>query len=139
MRRGLENIVGAVLLIAIVCSMALLLYATLARYQNSLIFSLKRSFNNVNFEIVAVKYNSTGVVVYVLNSGKLPVKLIYAELLNATTETLYDNCEKVLNIVIKPGEQQSFSIKCSLISGSYIVKVFSSTGQYRIYEVYVSS
>ena len=142
MSRGLENIVGAVLLIAIVCSMALLIYITLTRYQSSLVSSLRHTFPMVNFAITAVKYyKSNGTMrVYVLNTGKVPVKIVYAEILNATSGELYDNCFRTLNLVIEPEKCESFEVICktSFETGTYIVKVYSDSGQTRTYEVYIS-
>ncbi len=145
MSRGLENIVGAVLLVAIVCSMALLIYITLTRYQSSLVSTLRHTFPTVNFVITAVRYyKENGAIkaieVYVLNTGKVPVKIVYAEILNATSGELYDNCFRSLNLVVQPEKYKSFEIVCetALESGAYVVKVYSDTGQCRTYEVYVS-
>ena len=133
-RRGLENIVAALLLIVIVSVGVLILYYWLSVYTQNTSSYIAQQAVIEHIEIVGLNLTETSsgvnVTAFVLNSGKFPVKIVLISIENATSDTLVDNCINniVGGVIINPGETKPVSIVCSLTTGTYTVKVFTERG-----------
>jgi len=132
-RAGLENIVGAVLLITVVTACAFILYYWLSVYVQVASKSIYEQAVIEHIEIVSLNITETAtgeynVTAFVLNAGKFPVEILAISVDNAVSGTLADQCIRNVYVVIEPGETKPVSLICSLTKGTYEVSVMSSRG-----------
>ncbi len=138
--RGLENIVGAVLLLAIVGVLIPIIYMYLAPLVSGSVSEAARLTPLKSFIITAVNYSSGKVYVYVLNTGTVPVTLIEGLVLNITNPDTYTVvCNSTFYIVVPPHNSTVIPISCTLSEkNSYEIIIYSWNGFRAKYVYYYS-
>ncbi len=141
--RGLENVVGAVLLLAIVGILIPIVYMYLSSMVTGSVAESVRFSAIRSFKIIAINYTSTTriLTVYILNTGRVPVKIVEIDVLQIVSPGVTIlRCEEAnLNLDIQAQSSAAIPVSnCTLSKGSYKVVAYSWSGFMATYTFYYS-
>ncbi|NPA23488.1 MAG: hypothetical protein GXO23_04245 [Crenarchaeota archaeon] len=144
-KKGLENVVGAVLLLAIVGAIIPIVYMYISSTVSGSVSSASRFSAAESFVITAVNYSSaTGTLsIYILNTGNVPVNITDVKVVRiiAPSVTTIVTCtpSTVLPVTVYPEHSVEIDLQCTLVKGSsYKVLVYSWSGFEASYVFYYS-
>ncbi|NPA99971.1 MAG: hypothetical protein GXO10_01210 [Crenarchaeota archaeon] len=140
---GLENVVGAVLLLALVGALIPIVYMYLSSVVSGSVSSASKYTAIRSFIITAVNYSSTTdtLSVYVLNTGDVPVNITEVKVLRIPAPSITEvvSCTPItqLPVTVAPEHSVRIDLKCVLIKeNSYQVIVYSWSGFEASYTFY---
>ncbi len=143
--RGLENVVGAVLLLAIVGALIPIVYMYISSTVTSSVAAASKYTAIKSFIITAVNYSaiSDTLSIYVLDTGNVPINITQVEVLKilapSVTEIVSCTPQTSLPVTIYPEHVAVIYLSCKLSrESSYEVIVYSWTGFEASYVFYYS-
>ncbi|NPA69865.1 MAG: hypothetical protein GXO26_03585 [Crenarchaeota archaeon] len=142
-RSGLENVVGAVLLLALVGALIPIVYMYLSSVVSSSVSAATKYSAIKSFIITAVNYSSSTdtLAIYVLNTGEVPINITDVKVLRVAAPSITElvSCTPItqLPVTVTPEHSVEIDLKCVLIkSNSYQVIVYSWSGFEASYTFY---
>jgi FlaG/FlaF family flagellin (archaellin) len=126
-RKALSPIVSVILLILVAVGATVILYGWLSAASSRNPTQASELYERVKID--AVSYNGSEVVIYVRNIGEVPVTIVSASVLDATTGTA-ECVNNNVNLTLDVGQGGNATINsCQLGGGTvYIAKVVTKNG-----------
>jgi len=123
--RGLEPLVSTVLLVLAAVIIFIILLAFFIPWINNVVNNFKEVVQGIGYlEIEKIEYSNNKLAIYVSPIGA-PVKV--SKVVVLTYPDYDEKCDANINVLISSSfEKITFS--CSLSSGTYVVKVYTSSG-----------
>jgi len=129
-RRALSPIVSVILLILVAVGATVILYGWLSAASSNNPTQSPQLYERVKID--AVSYDSTNnqTTIYVRNIGEVPVSIVSASVLDATTGTALCVNNSISNLNLDVGEGGTVEINSCTLSGGtvYIAKVVTKNG-----------